>query len=118
MLRKEHIFGVLFVLLTFGMATTVFAGESDYRGVLGSDTFSFERMDTGGDTAAMNHNYDQDHLARVGTEAGNWEYSFDDSATKTEIAAKKHDYNEKIQDQIGTEAGVRDSASRTLCANC
>ena len=39
--------------------------------------------------AAMNHEYGQDRLARVGTEAGNWEYRFDSSANSGTTVADK-----------------------------
>ena len=105
MLTKQLIISVLATFFFLGLLGTAFAGENDYTSVLGSDEFTFNAPETNADVAARNHVYNQEHLAAVGTEAGDWEYTFNAPETNADIAARDHVYNQENLATIGTEAG-------------
>lgn len=102
MLRKELIISVSVVfalLVTFG--TALAEDESRDSSILGSDEYTFDAPQTETDVAASNHVYDEEQLARVGTEAG----SEIASSPKALKAASNHNYNEVRMAAVGTEAG-------------
>ena len=105
MLTKQLIISVFATFFFLGLLGTAFAGENDYTSILGSDEFAFNAPETKADVAARNYVYDQEHLAAVGTEAGDWEYSFNAPETNADVAARNHVYNQENLATIGTEAG-------------
>ena len=105
MFKKEFIIGLLTTFLCLGLIGTAFAGEGDYDSILGTDEFKFDAPVTKADIAAKAYSYDQNSLALVGTEAGNWEFRFDAPLTKADIAARNHKYNQESLALVGTEAG-------------
>lgn len=124
MLKKQYIVSLLVVLLSLSFVSVVMAGENDYNNILGTDQFSFEDSQrvTDIEVAAMNHDYDQDRLALVGTEAGAWEYDANAEQTEAELAAKEHNYNQNRLLDVGTEAGNWryrfDSSENAICGTC
>ena len=124
MLKKQYIVSLLVVLLSLGFAGSVVAGENDYNNLLGSDEFSFEASETNKDTAASTHVYDQEKLALVGTEAGDWQYDYSASSveTKSEQVASNHNSDQSQSSAVGTEAGdweySFDSPENAVCGSC
>jgi hypothetical protein len=124
MLKKQYIVSLLVVLLSLGLAGSVIAGENDYNTILGSDEFSFEASETNKDTAANSHVYDQEKLALVGTEAGDWQYDYSADAieTKSEQVASDHNSDQSQISAVGTEAGDWeyrfDSPENAVCGSC
>jgi hypothetical protein len=124
MLKKQYIVSLLVVLLSLGFAGSVVAGENDYNNILGSDEFSFEASETNKDTAVNSHVYDQEKLALVGTEAGDWQYDHSASAveTKSEQVASDHNSDQSQFSAVGTEAGdweySFDSPENSVCGSC
>jgi len=133
MFKKEFIVGLLVVFLSLVMVGTVFAGENDYTNIIGSDEFTFDSTESNNDVATSDYVYDQEHLASVGTEAGDWEYKFDAPETKADVAARSHVYDQDHMVLVGTEAGDWEYRSDinngeatapegrkvdTLCATC
>lgn len=122
MLRKEYIVVLLAVLLSFGLAGTVFAADSD---MISANDVSTEAGDFQYHATTQvpgNLNYDQKALSRVGTEAGNWQFNFDAPESKADMAANRYDYNAKSLSAIGTEAGDSQLDARgdvkTMCGTC
>ena len=103
MFKKELVISLLVVFFSFGLVGTVFAENSD-TSVVGRDVFSFDAQPTpsklAAQKAAMNYEYDQDRLVRIGTEAGDWEHRFDSSTKSNDAVADK----DKMKD--------------ALCSNC
>ena len=105
MFRKEFIIGALATCFFFGLLGTSFAEEGIYDGSeAGGDEFTFA-VPTEGSDAVNNHVYDEEALAKVGTEGGNFEYQFDAPETKANVAARNYQYNQESVARIGTEAG-------------
>jgi len=104
MLKKEFIITLLVVFVSFGFVTAVFAENSE-TSLLGTDEFNFNAQKTSADVAAQNHVYNQENLAKVGTEAGNWVYDFDAPVTAADNAARYYAYDHERLERIGTEAG-------------
>ena len=135
MFKKELIIGVLATFFFMGMLGTAFAGEGDYTSAVGTDQFSFDAQGMNQE-AAINHDYNQEHLAAVGTEAGDWKIDFASHESKADIAAKDYNYNQQHLALVGTESGdwkVNNSAPEatgnaaqatatkkqgTLCSDC
>ena len=122
MLRKQYIVSLLVVLFTFIFVGAALAGENDYSGILGSDQFSFEDSEANMDMAVSNHAYDEDHLALVGTEAGNWQYDANAERTPAQQAAIERDYDQSRLSDVGTEAGNWqyrfNSSESPVCSSC
>ena len=132
MLTKQLIISILATFFFLGFIGTAFAGENDYTSILGSDDYTFGAMEAENNVAASNHVYDQERLATVGTEAGDWEYNFNAPETDADIAARGHVYNQENLATVGTEAGNTDFTFRgtdeamagardekgTMCINC
>ncbi len=106
MFKKELIIGVLATFFLMGMLGTAFAENE-----AGSVQFSFDAQSMNHD-AAINHDYNQEHLTSVGTEGGNWEFKFDTPETKADVAAKNYVYNQEHLASIGTEGGNWELKSR------
>jgi hypothetical protein len=105
MFRKEFVVGALATCFFFGLLGTSLAGEVIYDGSeAGGDKFTFAASTEVSDTV-KNHVYDGETLAKVGTEAGNFEYRFDAPETKADVAARNYQYNQESLARIGTEAG-------------
>lgn len=104
MLKNIIIVGLLTSLFTFGLLGNTFAENTD-PSLLGNDEFQFGTQETKADIAALNHDYDQEHLAVVGTEAGAWEFKSNAPETKADIAARNYDYNQAQLASVGSEAG-------------
>ncbi len=124
MLKKQYIVSLLVVLLSLGFVTSVFAGENDYKTILGSDEFSFEASETNKDMSASNHVYDHERLARVGTEAGDWQYDYSANTVEaqSEQAASGLNSDQSKLSSVGTEAGDWeyrfDSTENAVCGSC
>ncbi len=105
MLKKELTTAILVAFLSLGLVATAMAGEVVYNGSeAGSDEFSFDAQN-GNIDVVKNHVYDEEALAKVGTEAGNWEYRYDAPETKADITARNYNYDQESLASIGTEAG-------------
>ena len=124
MLKKQYIVSLLVVLLSLGFVGSVVAGENDYNTILGSDEFSFEASETNKDMSTNSHVYDQEKLALIGTEAGDWQY--DDSAnaveTQSQQVASDRNSDQSQLSSVGTEAGnweySFDSPENAVCGSC
>jgi hypothetical protein len=99
MFKKELIIGVLATFFLMGMLGTAFAENE-----IGSVQFSFDAQGMNHE-AAINHDYNQEHLAAVGNEAGDWKIDFAAPESKADIAAKDYNYNQQHLALVGTEAG-------------
>ncbi len=100
MLKNILIVGVLAVLMSVGLAGVAVAGEGDYRDIVGTDEFVFSSHGTEADSVAKAYVYDQEALANVGSEAGNWQYDFMSSGNKASdnVAGKADRINTKCQE--------------------
>jgi hypothetical protein len=124
MLRKQYIISLLVALLSLGFAGSVMAGENDYNTILGSDEFTFESSESKNVTAS-NHVYDQEKLALIGTEAGDWQYDFSANAKQTQsekVASDRDSDQSHLSSSVGTEAGdweySFDSPGNAVCGSC
>ncbi len=99
MFKKELIIGVLATFFLMGMLGTAFAENE-----AGSVQFSFDAQSMNHD-AAINHDYNQEHLAAVSTEAGDWKINFAAPESKAALAAKDYNYNQQHLALVGTESG-------------
>jgi hypothetical protein len=99
MFKKEMIIGVLATFFLMGMLGTAFAQNE-----AGSVQFSFDAKSMNNE-AAINHDYNQKHLAAVHTEAGDWKVNFAAPESKADIAAKDYNYNQQHLALVGTEGG-------------
>ena len=104
MFRKELITGILVAFFFMGFLGTAFAENSD-KSILGSDEFTFDAPVSINNKAAIDHKYNQDDLALVGTEGGNWEFKFDTPETKADLAAKSYVYDQGRLASVGSEGG-------------
>lgn len=122
MLRKEYIVVLLAVLLSFGLAGTVFAADNDMIRANDVSSEAGNWQYHGATQVPGNLNYNQKALSRVGTEAGNWQFNFDAPETKADMAASRYDYSDKSLSAIGTEAGDSQFNARgdakTMCGTC
>jgi hypothetical protein len=66
------------IAFTFGLSGLAFAESTD-PSLLGNDEFQFNAPETKAGRAARGFDYDQESLAIVGTEAGDWEYRHEPS---------------------------------------
>ena len=90
MFKKELIIGVIATSVLLGSFGSALAEDSNATSILGIDEFTFETTDTTSDAAARNYVYDQEQLAVVGTEAGDWEFrSYDQVTATSEAVANK-----------------------------
>lgn len=78
LLKKILLVGLLSSLFTFGLSGLAFAESTD-PSLLGNDEFQFNAPETKAGRAARGFDYDQESLAIVGTEAGDWEYRHEPS---------------------------------------
>ena len=99
MFKKELIIAVLATFFLMGMLGTAFAENET-----GSVQFSFDAQGINNE-AAINHDYNQEHLAAVRTEAGDWKVNFAAPESKADIAAKDYNYNQQHLALVGTEGG-------------
>jgi len=116
---KQLLIGVLVTFLTFGLFGTAFAASdlgSPQSSEAGVYQFNFNAPLTMADKAAMNHEYDRDSLARVGSEQGSWQYRVDAPKTDADIAAMNHEYDQKALSEVGTERGIDNQG--VLCSSC
>jgi len=113
MLKKEMIISLFVGLLLICMSGIAFASD------VGSEA-GMKRMSVSQSTldAAQSHDYSMLEQAKVGTEAGNWEYNFDTPQTKNEVAAQKHQYDQRRLEAIGTEAGTGQLRDDLICPTC
>lgn len=124
MLKKQYIVSLLVVLLSLGFVGSVVAGENDYNTILGSDEFSFEASETNKDMSASSHVYDQEKLALVGTEAGDWQYDYSANVVEpqSEQVASGRNSDQSQFSSVGTEAGdweySFDSPENAICGSC
>lgn len=95
MFKNELIISILVAFFFVGFLGTAFA-ESE----LTSDASVSINNE-----AAINHIYNQNDLAMVGTEGGNWEFKFDTPETKADLAAKNYNYDQEHLALVGTEGG-------------
>lgn len=105
MFKKELIISVLVAFLFMGFIGTAFAEQNNDTSILGSDQFSFDANNSMNSEAAINHDYNQEHLAVVGTEAGDWKIDFAAPESKAEMAANNYNYNQQHLALVGTESG-------------
>lgn len=130
MLRKEYIVTLLAVLLSFGLAGTVFAGDtdmirsSDVSTEAGNGQYHSGTSKTNLNPAARDQHLNDGSMAKAGSEAGNWQFRFDAPETKADMAADRYNYDRDALSAIGTEAGesevfdkARGDRMRTIC-NC
>ncbi|MBW2689952.1 MAG: hypothetical protein JRC99_08480 [Deltaproteobacteria bacterium] len=105
MFKKELFTSILVAFFCVGLVGTALAGEVIYDGSeAGSDEFTFDAPTEVND-AAKNHVYNEESLAIIGTEAGDWEFKYDAPETKADVAARNYNYNQESLASIGTEAG-------------
>lgn len=112
MLKRQLLIGLIASLLILGLSSLGLAGEQ------GSEAgMEISATQTAWD-AALTHNYDQDRLNAIGTEAGNYGVNFDSNTTKSDIAASNHNYDQEQLNAIGTEAGVYSLETGPVCMAC
>jgi hypothetical protein len=87
--------------LFLGLFGTAFAGEGEYKSLLGTDEFVFDAPLTKADLAAANYQYNQEQLSVIGTERGELPFSFNDRTSSA-------------NDQMAVE-GRKESP---ICTNC
>lgn len=133
MLRINFIVGALVAFLFLGLAGVAVAGEGNSRDILGTDEYRNSVPETNADWAARDYVYDQEALARVGTEGGNLDFIFDAPESKADIAARDHVYDQDSLARVGTEGGSlefnfsqqsdadvagKGDSMNTKCSNC
>lgn len=104
MFNNKLIIGLLVTFFFMGFIGTAFAENSNDTSILGTDQFSFDSQQSTNNEAAKNFDYNQEHLALVGTEAGNWKYN-NVQKSKADVAATNYNYNQEHLALVGTEAG-------------
>jgi hypothetical protein len=105
MFKKEIMICMLATLFVVGLLGTAFA-ENRETSLIGTDQFSFDSPNPMINyEAAKNYDYNQEHLAKVGTEGGDWQFKFDAPETKADMAAKNYVYDHDHLALIGTEGG-------------
>lgn len=83
MFKKELIICALATFFFLGLLGTAFAENRD-TSLIGSDQFSFDAPDSAINyEAARNYDYNQERLAAVSTEGGNWEFKFHNTESKS-----------------------------------
>ena len=114
MFKKELIIGVLATFFMMGMLGTAFAENE-----AGSVQFSFDAQGMNQE-AAINHDYNQEHLAVIGTEGGDWEFKFDAPKTEADLAANNYKYDPVKLDMVGTKMGYDEyiHANNLKCPLC
>jgi hypothetical protein len=105
MITKKFFIVSLAVSLLFGLFGTAFAGEADYKTIVGTDQFVFNAPQTMADLAASHYVYDQQKLALVGTEKGSDQFNFDAPVSKEDLAARSYNYDPNQLAAVGTEKG-------------
>ncbi len=104
MYKKKFIICILATFFFFGTLGAAFAENSE-TSLIGTDQFSFDAPQGIDYEAAKKYHYSQEHLAVVGTEAGNWEFNFNAPETKSDRAAKNYHYDQEHLAVVGTEGG-------------
>lgn len=107
MKKKTTLISGMTSLILVGLAATSFAGMGipNNNPAVGTEAgnwqYQFDAPVTKADIAALNHTYDQENLALVGTEAGTDIIA----GNKSKAAAAAFDYNPEQLALVGTEAG-------------
>ncbi len=122
MLRRNLLISLLTAILSVGFAGSVFAGNTDEAGNYHYKFGATSKMQNF--QAAEKYNYNQEQLANVGSEAGNWTYHFNAPESKNVEAAEAHPYNAKSLAKGSTESGnwngqqSKQTVGVPSCTNC